>query len=116
MLRQAIERLSLMLDEWPSLMKLARDALRGPPSEMPTQLRVLRSMLPRMPDAAPSGGDHAPDGNAGSPSVSDVLGGRLSAIWSMLCASRLVEQRPVGSTMTAGPDRCGPGAKALVFS
>ncbi len=96
-LRQAIERLSLMLDEWPSLMKLARDALRGPPGEMPTQLRVLRSMLPRMPDAAPSGGDHAPDGNAGSPSVSDVLGGRLSAIWSMLCASRSVEQRPVGS-------------------
>ena len=96
-LRQAIERLSLMLDEWPSLMKLARDALRGPPDEMPTQLRVLRSMLPRMPDAAPSGGDHAPDGHAGSPSVSDVLGGRLSAIWSMLCASRSVEQRPVGS-------------------
>jgi hypothetical protein len=96
-LRQAIERLSLILDEWPSLMKLARDALRGPPGEMPTQLRVLRSMLPRMPDAAPSGADHAPDGNAGSPSVSDVLGGRLSAIWSMLCVSLSVEQRPVGS-------------------
>ena len=55
-LRQAIERLSLMLDEWPSLMKLARDALRGPSDEVPAQLRVVRSMLPRMPDVEPSGG------------------------------------------------------------
>ena len=95
-LRQAIERLSLMLDEWPSLMKTARDALRGPPDEVLAQLRVLHSMLPRMPDAEPSGGDHAPDGHAGSPSVSDVLGARLSGIWSMLCASRSVEQCPPG--------------------
>jgi hypothetical protein len=95
-LRQAIERLSLMLDEWPSLMKLARDALRGPPDEVLAQLRVLHSMLPRMPDAEPSGGDHAPDGQAGSPSVSDVLGARLTAIWSMLCASRSVGQSLTG--------------------
>jgi hypothetical protein len=91
-LRQAIERLSVMLDEWPALMKLARDALRGPPGEMAAQLRALRSMLPRMPDAEPSGENLGPDGNPGSPSVSDVLGGRLSAIWSMLCASRSVAQ------------------------
>jgi hypothetical protein len=34
-LRQAIERLSLMLGEWPSLMKLARDAPRGPTGKCP---------------------------------------------------------------------------------
>lgn len=96
-LRQAIERLSLMLDEWPALMKLARDALRGPTDEMLTQLRALHSMLPRgVPDAEPSGGEPAPDSRAGSPSVSDVLGDRLSAIWSMICASRSGEPGPVG--------------------
>ena len=55
-LRQAIDRLSLMLDEWPALMKMARDALRGTTDEMIDQLRVLRSMLPRVPDADPSSG------------------------------------------------------------
>jgi hypothetical protein len=96
-LRQAIERLSLMLDEWPSPMKLARDALRGPSDEMPTQLRMVRSMLPRMPDIEPSGRDHALDGSAGSPSVSDLLGARLSRIWSMLRASRAAEPRRQGA-------------------
>ena len=90
-LRQAIERLSLMLDEWPSLMKLARDALRGPPGELFAQLRVLRSMLPRMPDAAPSGGGSC----AGRPCRLAVRLRRpwrqTIAIWSMLCASRSVE-------------------------
>ena len=95
-LRQAIERLSLMLDEWPSLMKIARDALRGQPDEVLTQLRVLRSMLPRMPDAELSGGDQVSDGHADAASVSDVLGARLSGIWSMLCASRSVEPRTPG--------------------
>lgn len=91
-LRQAIDRLSMMLDEWPSLMKMAHDARRGTTDEAIDQLRVLRSMLPRVPDADPSSGDRALDGNAGSPSVSEVLGARLSAIWSMLCASRSVEK------------------------
>jgi hypothetical protein len=89
-LRRAIDRLSLMLDEWPSLMKSAHDALRGPPAEVPAKLRVLRSMMPRVPDADPSSSDHGPDG----PSVSTVLGARLSTIWSMVRASRSAEQRP----------------------
>ena len=54
-LRQAIERLSLMLDEWPALMKSAHDALRGPTDDVRRQLRVLRSMLPRLPDGDPPG-------------------------------------------------------------
>ena len=85
-LRQAIERLSLMLDEWPALMKFEHDALRGPTDDVIAQLRVLRSMLPRQPDADPPG-DHAADTEAGSPSVSCVLGTRLSAIRSMLCVA-----------------------------
>ena len=85
-LRQAIERLSLMLDEWPALMKFEHDALRGPTDDVIAQLRVLRSMLPRQPDADPPG-DHATDTEAGSPSVSCVLGTRLSAIRSMLCVA-----------------------------
>ncbi len=56
-LRQAIDRLSAMLDEWPSLMRLVRDALRGSAEEAAAQLRVLHSMLPPVPDTDPSGGD-----------------------------------------------------------
>ena len=91
LLRQTIERLSLMLDEWPSLMKRAHDAQRGPPDELIAQLRSLHSVLPRMPNADPSAADHAPDDHSGSRSVADVLGARLSTIWSMLRASRSVE-------------------------
>ena len=75
-LRQAIERLSLILDEWPSLMKMAHDALRGPPDELVGQLRLLRSMLPRMPGSDPTNGDHAPGEHADTLSVSQVLGAR----------------------------------------
>jgi hypothetical protein len=85
-LRQAIERLSLMLDEWPSLMKFAHDALRGPADEVIAQLGVLCSMLPRLPDADSPSGDHAAD-EPGSSSVAGVLGARLSAIRAMLCAA-----------------------------
>jgi hypothetical protein len=74
------------LDEWPALMKFAHDALRGPTNDVIAQLRVLRSMLPRLPDADPPGGDAA-DTDAGSPSVSVVLGTRLSAVRSMLCVA-----------------------------
>ncbi len=84
LLRQAIDRLSLMLDEWPALMKSVHDALRGPPDEASAQLRVLHAMLPRVPDVGPSSGDQAPDG----PSVSSVLGAQLATIWSMVRASR----------------------------
>jgi hypothetical protein len=87
-LRRAMDRLSLMLDEWPALMKSAHDALRGPPDEASARLRVLRSMLPCVPDADPSGGDRGSDGF----SVSTVLGARLSTIWSMVRASRSTEQ------------------------
>jgi hypothetical protein len=87
-LRQSIDRLSLMLDEWPGLMKLAHDALRGPDEALFVQLRLLCSMLPRLPDAVD---DHARGVRGASLSVAEVLGARLSAIRSMLGASRPVE-------------------------
>jgi hypothetical protein len=87
-LRQSIDRLSLMLDEWPGLMKLARDALRSPDETWLAQLRLLCSMLPRLPDVAD---DHLRGGQGGSLSVAEVLGARLSAIRSMLGASCPVE-------------------------
>jgi hypothetical protein len=61
-LRQSIERLSSLLDEWPALMKLAHDALRAPPEAAAAQLRVVRSMLPRLPDGDPAGQGDAPAG------------------------------------------------------
>jgi hypothetical protein len=85
-LRQAIDRLSMMLDEWPPLMKSVSDALRQPPPEMVAQLRVLRSMLPRMPSADLRSAGDASDDSARSPAVSRVLAARLATIWSMLRA------------------------------
>jgi hypothetical protein len=80
-LSQAIDRLSLMLDEWPPLMKSVRDVLRESSDGSVHQLRVLHSMLPRMP--RPEAQDSPPDTTA-----SEVLGARLGAIWSLLRASR----------------------------
>ncbi len=95
MLRQAIERLSMMLDEWPSLMKMARDARRGTTDGAIEQLRILRSMLPRLADSAASVEDAAAAHDAGSAPVSAALAERLSTICSMLCASRSVEKASV---------------------
>jgi hypothetical protein len=87
-LRQAIDRLSLTLDEWPTLMKSVRDALRGPPGEMTEQLRALRSVLPPASDIDAPDSEPVSDNNEGSRSVTQVLGTRLSEIWLMLNASR----------------------------
>ena len=90
-LRQTIDRLSLMLDEWPALIKWVHDAQRGPPDELIAQLRSLHSVLPRLANVDPSGADRASDDHSGSPSVTRVLGVRLATIWSMLRTSRPVE-------------------------
>jgi hypothetical protein len=91
-LRQAIDRLSLTLDEWPTLMKSVRDALRGPPGEMTEQLRALRSVLPPASDIDAPDSEPVSDNNEGSRSVTQVLGTRLSEIWLMLNASRRTRQ------------------------
>ncbi len=80
-LSQAIDRLSLILDEWPPLMKSVHDAMRTSPDERVHQLRALRSILPRVPEPD----TQEPSGNA---TASEVLGARLGAIWSMLRAAR----------------------------
>jgi hypothetical protein len=83
-LSRAIERLSVVLDEWPSMMKSVRDALRGPPGDVATELRILCSMLPRLPESEPGTADPS-----GSTSVSAALATRLSTICSMLPACQL---------------------------
>jgi len=80
-LSQAIDRLSLTLDEWPALMKSVHDALRGSPDERAHHLRILHSMLPRVPEPD----SHDPQGN---PTATEVLATRLGTIWSMLKATR----------------------------
>jgi hypothetical protein len=82
-LRQAIDRLSLMLDEWPSLMKSTRDALRGPAGHAAEQLLLVRSMLPRLPESDQSQRAGAADATQ---SVARALGKRLAAIRAMLRA------------------------------
>src|SRR3984885_5423717 len=91
-LRQAIDRLSLTLDEWPTLMKSVRDALRGPPGEMPVQLEPRGCVLPPGSDIDAPDSKPMTDDDEGSPSVSQVLGTRLSAIWLMLSDSRRTRQ------------------------
>lgn len=82
-LSRAIEQLSLILDEWPPLMKLVHDALRGPPDDRPKQLRILCAMLPRVPESEPRTAEPQ-----SASSASDALATRLGTIWSMLRASR----------------------------
>jgi hypothetical protein len=86
-LKQALARLALVLDEWPSLIKSVHDVLRGPPDGMVSALRSLRSVLTKLPDMAPA----APEASQAGPdtgSVSQVLAARLSPIWAMLHAPR----------------------------
>jgi hypothetical protein len=87
-LRQAIDRLSATLDEWPMLMKAVRDCLRCPSDEMTMQLRMLRNVLPVVPDM-----DTLADGPEKPASVSQVLGARLAALGPMLSAHRQEIQR-----------------------
>ena len=82
-LSRAIEQLSLMLDEWPSLMKSVRDTLRSPADDLPKQLRILCAMLPGVPAS-----EARPTETRSGTSASDALATRLGTIWSMLRSSR----------------------------
>lgn len=83
-LRLTIDRLSQTLDEWPPLMKLTHDALRGSKANRIAQLRMLLNMLPQLPDPEPAEKEAIQDGLAAPDSVSRALEVRLSSIWSML--------------------------------
>jgi hypothetical protein len=87
-LKQAIERLSLMLDEWPWLIKEVRDALRGPRVDTAVQLHTLRTVLRHTREVDASAGADAPEEHAGSGPVTQVLANRLSTIWSMISTYR----------------------------
>jgi hypothetical protein len=87
---QAIDRLSFLLDEWPSLIKSVHDVLRGPPDEMAKQLRTVRTILPRLPEADSLHGDCTLDGDSKSLSISCALSARLATIWSFIRSSRSI--------------------------
>jgi hypothetical protein len=94
-LRKAIERLDLLLDEWPCLMQMTREALREPAGKAVAQLGTLQAMLPRAPEVKPPSGGPASRDNAATPSVSAVLRKKVSAIRSLLSAShRVGRQQP----------------------
>ena len=88
LLRQIITRLSFTLDEWPSLIKAAHDALRDSKDGTVVQLQALRAVLPRAAAVGPTVGGHAVKGSADPPPVARALAVRLSTIWSMLGTSR----------------------------
>jgi hypothetical protein len=87
-LRKAIERLDVLLDEWPCLMQMTREALREPPGKAVAQLGTLHTMLPRAPEVKPPDGGSAARDDAAAPSVSAVLRKKVSAIRALLSASR----------------------------
>jgi hypothetical protein len=87
-LKQAIDRLSFMLDEWPALIKAVHDVLRKPHADMLVQLRSLRVVVRHAHEVDASADDDALTEHAGSAAVSDVLATKLSAIWSMMSTYR----------------------------
>lgn len=83
-LRQVIDRLSSVLDEWPDLMKTLHDIERGDPANVPNGLRMLRAMLPISPATELQAGASPPNTDVGPDRVANVLAGKLSTIWSGL--------------------------------
>jgi hypothetical protein len=87
-LKQTIDRLSLMLDEWPALIMTVRDALRGPERDVLVRLHALRTVVLHIHDVNASANDDVVAGHAGAASVSQVLAVKLSTIWSMISTYR----------------------------
>jgi hypothetical protein len=87
-LKQAIDRLSLMLDEWPALIKAVHDASHEPQDVMLVQLRSLRAVVRQTHEADTSVDNDALMERAGAASVSNVLATKLSTIWSMVSTYR----------------------------
>jgi hypothetical protein len=80
-LGQVIERLSLLLDEWPSLMTMVRDALRKSQGDQAGQLRTLLATLPHVPEVTEQTQKDGFQTQHDATSVSQVLGDRLTTIW-----------------------------------
>ncbi len=99
-LKQVIDRLSSILDEWPSLMKAAHDALREPQDNAIARLRPLRAVLLQSPALDASVDRSADNDNAEAATIARVLASRLSEIWSMLAVSRAEPGRTAGGAAT----------------
>ena len=83
-LRQVIDRLSLVLDEWPELMKTVHDVLRGDPGNMASGLRTVRFMLPKPPAMETHAKSATPNAADDSGRVAQVLASKLATIWAGL--------------------------------
>jgi hypothetical protein len=87
-LRQTVDQLSELLDEWLPLMQAIRDALNEPPDHMVAQLNAIRALLPRTPASNTSDNNDVSADRIGSEAVSQVLTSKLSPIYKMLSALR----------------------------
>jgi hypothetical protein len=87
-LKQTIDRLSLMLDEWPALIKTVRDALREPQCDVFVRLRTLRAVVLHIHDVNASADNDVVAEHAGAASASQVLAIKLSTIWLMISTYR----------------------------
>jgi hypothetical protein len=83
-LKQVIDRLSVMLDEWPALMGAVHEAIRAPEADMVVQLNRLRTALPAATDVGEAGEDAASESNEEAASIHQALAARLSTIWAAL--------------------------------
>ncbi len=87
-LRQTVDQLSELLDEWLPLMQAIRDALNEPPDHMVAQLNAIRALLPRTPASNRLDNNDVSADRIGSDAVSQVLTSKLSPICNMLSALR----------------------------
>ncbi len=77
-LKRAVDRLWWTLDAWPDILRLGRDALHGPPGELPERLPVMRAVLPKPPTQPP------PAPPVPLKSTASALAGKLSSVWARL--------------------------------
>jgi hypothetical protein len=85
-LKQVIDRLSVMLDEWPALMGAVHEAIRAPEADMVIQLNQLRTALPAATDISEADEVAISEGNQEAASIHQALAARLSTIWAALGA------------------------------
>jgi hypothetical protein len=91
LLKQVINRLSMMLDPWPSLMSGVNDALRGSQKDMVSQLSQLQCVLPHTPERGEEANDDPAEEDEKAASIRRALAIKLSTIWGALGVYRSKE-------------------------
>jgi hypothetical protein len=87
-LRQTIDQLSELLDEWLPLMQAIRDALKEPPDHLVARLNAIRALLPRTLASDRSVNKDLIAARTGSEAVSQALTSKLSPICKVFCTLR----------------------------